>query len=272
MRTRITGAFTLILLLMFGLMASAQGDPSRPLPGEQISGIVEFDGVRVYSGPDFAYAVIGELAQNTQVTVTGRRGDFFYQWDGRQWLAIDFGMEMGWVYARMIRTSIPFNSIFPTGRQLPRTGDGSVPDSFSTFDNVCETWTGTFTLSGSFLAGDSELTVTYPELPGTTIYSVITISPNGTRRAHDSFTTTATIRLDDLPNEGGTYTWRVAPFYALTEVRSQWQQICLLQTGGTFEVAGPTGTLVPTRSFRSYYYVGPTLTPGPTPTLIPFVP
>ncbi len=263
---------TLIASLLWIAFAQSQGDPDALLPGEVITGIAEFEGARVYTGPDFAYPVIGELAQNTAVTVLGRRGDFIYAWTGEQWLEIAWGTESAWVYARLLRTSVPFNNIPPTGRPLPRNPDGRVPRTFDLSDDVCDSWTGEFTLTGSFLNGDQELVVTYPALPGARVYSVITISPTGQRRAHDSTTTMATIRLDDLPREGGTYLWRVAPYYTLSNNRRDWQQICLLQTGGTFEKPGPGITPRPTRSFRTFGYIGPTMTPGPSPTPIPFVP
>lgn len=264
-------ALALILIIIPGF-AQQSGDPDDALPGEVITGLVEFEGSRVYAGPDFAYPVIGELAVNTSVTILGRRGDFFYAWTGDQWLEIAWGTESAWVYARLIRTSIPFNSIFPTGRRLPRNPDGRVPSVFDLSDDICDSWTGEFTRVGDFLNGDREITVTYPALPGATVYSVIVISPFGERRAFDSTTTTAVVVLDDLPRGGGTYTWRVAPYYSYTNNRREWQQICLLQTGGLFDVPGAPATPRPTRRFYWYGYVGPTRTPQPTPTNIPFVP
>ena len=64
---------------------------------------------------------------------------------------------------------------------------------------------------------------------------MIVIAPDGFRTPFDSETGTATIRLDRLPNQPGTYTWRVAPYWANSTYRPSWQQICLLATGGTFE-------------------------------------
>ncbi len=261
---------SLVLLLLAILMVAAvhaqpPGDPDAALPGETITGIVEFEGVRVYSGPDFAYDVIGELRQNTSVEVWGRRGDFIYSWTGEQWLEIGFEGETAWVYARMLRTSIPFNSIRPTGRPLPRNRNGRVPPVFDLSDDVCDSWVGEFTRTGDFASGDEYLTVTYPELPGANIYSVIVISPFGDRTAHDSLTTTARIYLDNLNRTGGTYTWRVAPYYTYSTVRREWQQICLLQTGGTFEVPRPIAPPRPTRTFRYFYgrVYEPTATPPP---------
>jgi hypothetical protein len=262
-------SFSLLFIALWvsGVMAQAPDDPDVADPGEVITGIVEFDGARVYVGPDFAYDIIGQLAINSSVVVLGRRGDFIYSWNGDQWLEIDFQGETAWVYARLIRTSIPFNSIPPTGRRLPRNRDGRVPDEFDVSENVCDTWVGEFTLTGDFTLGDTVLVVTYPELPGANVYSVITISPSGQRRAHDSVTTTAEILLEDLPrSEPGTYVWRVAPYWTHAPERSSWQQICLLQTGGTFVVPG---VLPPTRVPRYRYDY---FTPQPTVTLPPLVP
>ena len=79
----------LLALFVIGRLASnvfaqAPGDPDAADPGEVITGIVEFNGTRVYVGPDFAYDLVGQLDINTAVVVLGRRGDFIYQWDGDQ--------------------------------------------------------------------------------------------------------------------------------------------------------------------------------------------
>ena len=265
--------FLVMLLLMGGVWALAiaqpPGDPDAAAPGETITGIVEFDGATVYVGPDFAYDPVAQLPVNTAVTVLGRRGDFIFSWNGDQWLEIEFAGETGWVYARLIRTSIPFNSIPPTGRRLPRNRDGRVPDDFSLSDNICDSWVGEFTRTGDFMAGDTVLTVTYPELPGANVYSVIVISPYGERTAHDSTTGTAEIELKNLNRTGGTFTWRVAPYWTHAPERWNWQQLCLLETGGTFEVPGPVVTPRPTRDpYASYYYFNygrrpPKATPPP---------
>lgn len=256
------------LLMTAGAFAQPPGDPDAADPGEAITGIVEFEGATVYVGPDFAYDPIGQLMQNTSVRVFGRRGDFINSWNGDQWLEIEFQGDRAWVYARLIRTSIPFNSIPPTGRRLPRNRNGRVPEVFSVADNVCDSWQGDFTRTGDFMAGDNVLTVTYPELKGATVYSVIVISPSGERTAHDSTTTTAEIRLENLNRQGGTYTWRVAPYWSNDDSRYSWQQICLLQTGGTFEKPGPEITPFPT-IYRNYYFVTPRGTPTPEPPLVP---
>ena len=257
-----------VSVVMSSVFAQAPGDPDTADPGEVITGIVEFDGTRLYVGPDFAYDLVGQLDINTAVVVLGRRGDFIYQWDGAQWLQIEFEGATAWVYARLIRTSIPFNSIPPTGRRLPRNGDGRVPEVFSVADNLCDSWIGDFTRTGDFVQGDTVLTVTYPELPGANVYSVITIAPSGQRTAHDSTTTAAQILLEDLPrNQPGEYVWRVVPYWTNAPNRQNWQQICLLQTGGTFVVPGIPPTPRPP-VYRYGYYA----TPLPSATPPPLVP
>ncbi len=257
----------LSLVIASAVLAQPPGDPDAARPGEIITGLVEFDGARVYVGPDFAYDIIGQLQKDTSVVVLGRSGDFYYAWTGSQWLQIRYEGQNAWVYARLIRTSIPFNSIPPTGRPLPRNRNGRVPDAFNLSDDVCNTWRGEFSQSGSFMDGDAVITVTYPELPGANIYSVIVIQPSGDRTAFDSTTTTAEILLRRLPRQEGTYTWRVAPYWSNGTERYNWQQICLLQTGGTFTVPVAPTTPRPPR----YRYGGPR-TPQPTLTPAPLVP
>lgn len=200
-----------------------------------IYGLVDVDLAEVRSGPDFAYPTVDRIPRNGSVVILGRAGDFITRWDGRQWLQIEYGTGKAWMYARLLRTSRAFNSIPPTGRMLPRDGNGRVPDTFDLSFDVCEQWVGNFSRVGDFMGGDRKLTVTYPGLSGTSVYSVITISPSGSRTAFDSTTTTADIQLDLLPIEEGTYTWRVVPYWASGRYRYEWQQICLLQTGGTFD-------------------------------------
>ncbi|MDX2159835.1 MAG: SH3 domain-containing protein [bacterium] len=229
--------FSAIALFMLALYAPLFAAPleQEEQPGDVIYGLIAVDGSEVRVGPDFAYESIGRLPLNASVTVLGRAGDFFRTWDGRQWLEIQYGDRRAWVYARLIRTSVAFNSIFPTGRLLPRNNDGRVPDGFDLATNVCDQWSGGYTQTGNFMALDPVITVTYPGLQGANAYSVIVIAPDGTRRAFDSETTTAEIILDDLPTQAGVYTWRIAPYWTNSTSRSQWQQVCLLRTGGTFE-------------------------------------
>ena len=221
--------FMLVVLLSLGVVGAYAQD------GEPIFGLVTVDRADVRIGPDFAYDAIGQLPLNASVVIVGRAGDFFSHWDGRQWLQIEFGDRQAWIYARLLRTSVAFNSIPPTGRILPRNADGRVPEEFDLSSEICSQWAGDFTRSGDFLAGDQTLTVTYPGLQGANVYSVIVISPSGFRIAFDSETTTGIIELDHLPDEPGTYTWRVAPYWTNSTYRYNWQQVCLLRTGGTFE-------------------------------------
>jgi hypothetical protein len=202
---------------------------------ESIYGLVDVDLAEIRSGPDFAYPTIDRLPRNTSFVVLGRAGDFVSRWDGRQWLQIEYGGGKAWIYARLLRTSVAFNSIPPTGRILPRDRNGRVPDDFDLSYDLCEQWQGSYSRVGDFMAGDRELTVTYPALQGANVYSVIVISPTGVRRAFDSTTATSKIILGNLPQEGGTYTWRVAPYWSYSRNRFEWQQVCLLQTGGTFD-------------------------------------
>lgn len=241
-----TGIITLLLTVMVStiLTISAQDSP--------IYGLITVDGTEVRVGPDFAYASIGQLPLDASVLILGRAGDFFQRWDGRQWIQIEYGGSPAWVYARLVRTSTPFNSIFPTGRLLPRDPNGRVPDVFDLSSDLCSQWQGEFTLSGSFMAGDTALDVTYPGLMGANVYSVIVISPTGVRTAFDSTTQASQIILNNLPWESGTYTWRVAPYWTSSPSRYNWQQICLLRTGGTFE-----------KPYTGIY----TPTPAPTPAL-----
>ena len=220
--------FSLLSLLFVGApLLEAQVDT--------IYGLVSVDNAEVRAGPDFAYSTVGRIPRDTSVIVLGRAGDFFQRWDGRQWVQIEFGAAPAWVYARLVRTSVAFNSIPPTGRILPRNNDGRVPDEFDLSTEVCSQWQGGFSLSGDFGVGDNQLVVTYPTLQGANVYSVIVISPSGVRRAFDSTSGTSTIDIGFLPQEGGTYTWRVAPYWTNSSYRYNWQQVCLLRTGGTFE-------------------------------------
>jgi hypothetical protein len=224
-----------IMLISFMLILLLLPTQAQDRVSETIYGLVTVDNAIVRVGPDFAYHELGILPYNSSVVVVGRAGDFISRWDGRQWVEIEYAGGRAWLYARLVRTSLAFNSIPPTGRLLPRDRNGRVPDEFDLSSDICSQWQGEFTLSGNFLAGDTQLTATYPTLQGTTIYSVIVISPTGFRTPFDSSTGTATIQLDRLPNHGGTYTWRVVPYWTNNDPRYLWQQICLLRTGGTFE-------------------------------------
>lgn len=225
----------LTLIMLATLTAAQETTPVPPEGLDIITGLITVDTAEVRIGPDFAYDAIGQLPRDAAVTIIGRAGDFFTRWDGRQWLQVEYGSAPAWIYARLVRTSTPFNSIPPRGRLLPRNRDGRVPEEFDLSSDVCSQWVGEFTRSGDFGAGDTVLTVTYPTLTGANVYSVIVISPTGDRRAFDSITNTSEIILEDLPYEAGTYAWRVAPYWTQSNQRYNWQQVCLLQTGGTFE-------------------------------------
>jgi hypothetical protein len=229
MRRRGLWLFIVLATLFSSAAVHAQQDI------QNIYGLVTVDNAELRSGPDFAYPSVGILPLNASVVVMGRAGDFFTRWDGRQWLQIDYGDSPAWVYARLLRTSVAFNSIPPTGRALPRDANGRVPEEFDLSTDVCSQWQGGFILSGNFMAGENKLVATYPGLTGANVYSVIVISPSGVRRAFDSTTTTSEIDIGFLPQESGTYTWRVAPYWTNSNYRSNWQQVCLLRTGGTFE-------------------------------------
>lgn len=231
-----------LFLLLFGSQAWAQDLATI----DTIYGLVAVDDGEVRAGPDFAYNAIGRIARDTSVVILGRSGDFFNRWDGRQWVKIEFGDSGGWMYARLLRTSVSFNNIPLAGtRLLPRDRNGRVPEGFDLSTEVCTQWVGSFTQSGDDLINTDRITVTFPGLQGANVYSVITISPTGARTPFDSTTTEAVILLEDLPWEGGTYTWRVAPYWTDDARRFNWQQVCLLQTGGTFEKAY-TGPFTPT--------------------------
>jgi hypothetical protein len=202
---------------------------------EPILGLISVDHAEVRVGPDFAYDSIGELPLDTSITIVGRAGTFRYRWDGLQWLEIIYGDRKVWVYARLARTSVAFNSIPLTGRLLPRDRNGRVPDEFDLSSELCSQWTGGFSRSGDFMAGDQTISVSYPGLQGANVYNVSVVSPTGFRTSFDSDSTTATLELKFLPAEPGTYTWSVAPYWSNQKERYTWQQVCLYETGGTFE-------------------------------------
>jgi uncharacterized protein YraI len=223
-----------MLIVMLVVVASVSAQSAQP--DDTIYGLVSVDRADVRIGPDFAYDSIGQLPLNASVVVLGRSGDFYYRWNGMQWVQIQFGDRIGWIYARLLRTSIPFNSIPSSDAMLlPRDRNGRVPEEFDLSSDVCSQWSGSFGQSGNSIAKDAPLSVTYPGLTGANVYSVVVISPTGFRTSFDSETTTATIEYDYLPAESGTYTWWVAPYWTNDVPRYTWQQVCLLQTGGTFE-------------------------------------
>ncbi|MBA3868549.1 MAG: SH3 domain-containing protein [Anaerolineae bacterium] len=220
-----------MLIVILGVVAGVHAQPD-----DTIYGLVSVDRADVRIGPDFAYDSIGQLPLDASVVVLGRVGYFYYRWDSMEWLQIRFGDRIGWIYARLLRTSVPFNAIPLQGEMLlPRDRNGRVPEEFDLSSDVCSQWTGSFGQSGNSIAKDAPLSVTYPGLTGANVYSVLVISPTGFRTSFDSETTTATIEFEYLPAEAGTYTWQAAPYWSNEVPRYTWQQVCLLQTGGTFE-------------------------------------
>lgn len=217
---------TVVLLMSAALVRAQDGEP--------IYGIVEVDNASVRVGPDFAYDAIDNLPRDTSVLITGRAGDFRFRWDGRQWIRIQYGGGEAWIYARLLRTSVAFNSLplAPT-RILPRDRNGRVPEGFDLSSPVCSQWVGAYNRSGDFMAGDESITVTFPALQGANLYRVIIIDSGGFRTAFDSEDTSVTIALTDLKQGADSYTWRVAPYWDSDNTFRQ--QVCLLQTGGTFD-------------------------------------
>lgn len=234
--------------------------------GGGITGIVEFEGATVYVGPDFGYEAVAQLPKNTSVKVIGRRGFFINSWGGDDWLQIEFQGETGWVYARLIRTSILFNDIPVRGIGLPRNRDGRVPDGFDLSDNICEAWQGELVMTGDFMAGDAFVTFRYPELQGARVYTIVLDNEQGKRSTGvDSLTGEAVLYRSDLAYFQQTYTWYVAPYWTVDDNRYRWQQLCPVKRGGTFTVPGPVVTPFATRPRNFYYYrtPAPTLTPPP---------
>jgi hypothetical protein len=241
----------LLTVLLLGVIAIAQAQDTNPQ--DPIYGIVTVNNSDVRVGPDYAYDIIGQLPLNASVIVVGRAGDFYRTWDGRQWLQIQYGDRLAWVYARLLRTGRAFNSIPPTGMILPRDRNGRVPEGFDLSMFICDRWVGGYSQSGNFMAGDRQMTVTFPVMPGAVVYTVIAISPTGFRTPFDSTEPTVTIDLDRLPYEAGVYTWRVAPYWTDSMDRRIRQQICLLRTGGSFEkpnTTPPTRTPIPSNTPR----------------------
>jgi hypothetical protein len=221
--------FLMLMVSLCGIVSVGAQD------GEPILGLISVDNAEVRVGPDFAYDSIGELPLDTSITIIGRSGYFSYRWNGTQWLQFMYGDRIAWIYARLARTSVAFNSIPSTGTLLPRDRNGRVPDEFDLSSEICTQWTGGFGRDGDFMGGASEITVSYPGLQGANAYSVMVVSPTGFRTWFDSETTSALIELKRLPAEPGTYTWWVAPYWSNDEYRYSWQQVCVQQTGGTFD-------------------------------------
>jgi uncharacterized protein YraI len=194
------GAVLLLACLFAVSLASAQDDPAY--------GLLADNNVDVYVGPDFAYAVVDSLPIDASVVVIGRAGDYYGGYSGRTWLQIEYGDGYsGWVLGRTVRMGRAFNTIDVTGVRLPRDRNYRVPEVFNLFSNICDTWQGSFSQSGDFMAGDQRMTVSYPGMPGAVNYPVLVHTPSGLRRTFDSSDTTQVIPLGGLNYEPGTYTW-----------------------------------------------------------------
>lgn len=219
------GLFVLLMLLSF------------PTWGQDVLpyGLINANEVIVRAGPDFAYGIIEQLPIDASVVIIGRSGAFSGLYDGRQWLQVQYDGRAGWVLARYVRMGRLFNSIPLTGLNLPRDRDGRVPDVFDLSMHICDRWQGSFTQSGSYMAGDPAMTFTFPELVGTVNYSLVAEAPSGLRRTLDSPTPVFTVPIERLNHEGGVYTWYVIPYWNDTANARRAQQLCVPRRGGTFE-------------------------------------
>lgn len=198
-------------------------------------GLITANNVIVRKGPDFAYPIIEQLPIDTSVVILGRAGGYFHRYDGRQWLQVDYDGRVGWILAGYMRTGRPFNAIPLIGVNLPRNRDGRVPPEFDLSSNICDRWQGAFSQGGNFMAGDQEMTFTFPELAGTVNYSLVAEAPSGLRRTFDTQETFITLTLGSLNYEAGIYTWRIIPYWNDTTNPRNAQQLCIAQQGGTFE-------------------------------------
>src|ERR1051325_9206743 len=87
-----------IVLIISVLLVSSISIFAQDTTTDTKYGLVTVDTADVRAGPDFAYAVIGQLPRDASVVILGRAGDFFERWDGRQWVKIDYGNSPAWVY------------------------------------------------------------------------------------------------------------------------------------------------------------------------------
>ncbi len=199
-------------------------------------GLLTDNHVEVRVGPDFAYAVTDSLPIDASVIVIGRAGDYYGGYSGRTWLQIEYGDGYsGWVLGRTVRMGRAFNNIDVTAVRLPRDRDYRVPDVFDLSHNICDTWQGSFSQSGNFMAGDTQMTVSYPGMPGAVNYSVLVRAPSGLRRTFDSAETTQVLPLGALNVEPGTFTWSVIPYWNDTTDPYRAQQLCVERLGGSFD-------------------------------------
>ena len=226
------------LLLLMALPVAAQedapaDDPVEPLPDGPITGIVATDGLFVYTGPDYAYRFIGQLPVNASVIITGRRTGGYYS---ERWLQIDYSGQEAWIFARYVRTSIPYEDIPETGRPLPRNRNGRVPEEFDLSQNICNFWPNEgFGVVGDYFSGAESITLVAPAMPGANAYSVYVTSPMGFTERFSNTEPSFEIPLHRIATDPGTFTWEVVPFWTYSESRYRWQRLCARRYGGTFE-------------------------------------
>ena len=239
-------------LIVSGMFVVAQDDEEAR--NDAVFGLITSNRVVVRSGPDFAYPIVAQLAIDTSVEVLGRAGSFLGRFSGREWLNIAYGNRTGWVLARFVRIGRTFNTIPQTGLALPRNQDRRVPPEFDLSTHICDSWQGQFSVSGNFMAGDEEITFTFPAMQGAVNYSLVAEAPSGLRRTFDTSEPSITVTLGSLNREPGIYTWYVIPYWNDTTNFRRAQQLCVRRFGGTFEkpdtnpvTATPAPTATPTQ-------------------------
>lgn len=227
MTKRWFAALMVILMILVSAVTQAQSST--------VYGLMLDNNVQVRVGPDYAYPIIDRLPRDASVTVVGRAGDFYYAFQGREWLYVQYGDRAGWVLGRTVRMGRAFNAIPVTALSLPRNRDGRVPEEFDLSINICDRWQGEFTQSGDFMAGADSMTFNFPAMPGTVNYSVVIIAPSGLQRTFDTPDTSISVRVGSLNWEGGAYTWSVIPYW--NDTRDPWraQQLCVMRQGSTFD-------------------------------------
>lgn len=238
MKRLIAIIITISLFILALLTIHAQDDDTA-------FGLITANNAIVRVGPDFAYPTIAQLPIDTSVILLGRAGTFLRRYDGRQWIHIDYGAGSGWILARLVRTGRQFNDLPLQGIALPRNRDFRVPPEFNLSVNICDAWQGEFVSAGNLLAGDQEITFSFPPLQGTVNYSVVAEAPSGLRRTFDTQETSLTVTVGSLNYEAGLYSWYVIPYWNDTTNPRRAQQLCVRRQGGMFEkpdTTPPTAT------------------------------